>query len=425
VAAAVLTCVACGGAVQTSERPPLLDVRAATESKEPSTTGSGDGAAPRKPEPERAPIEDTSKKTASLETAAYTDNDHVTVFTPSVTGSVENVVDGASIRGSYLVDVVSAASVDILATATKRWTEVRHAGVLSGTYKPHDLGVGFSGSASSEPDYFSFGAAGHLSYDLNEKNTALFAGYGFGRDTAGRHGTPFAVFARTLTRGSFLAGVDQVIDHATLASFSGSLIIENGDQSKPYRYIPLFSPEEAANVPKGASIDYVNAHRTFERPLEQLPLSRKRYAIAADLAHRFETSTIRASERFYFDSWGVKASTTDARWFFDVGTRVRVWPHLRFHGQSSVVFWQRAYVSNASTGWDLPLYRTGDRELGPLVAFTGGAGAKFFLGSDAHPRFIAISPEIDAIYTSYLDDLYITSRTGILGTLTFEVGEEQ
>src|SRR4029077_10637004 len=110
-------------------------------------------------------------------------------------------------------------------------------------------------------------------------------------------------------------------------------IIENGDQSKPYRYIPLFSPEEAANVPKGASIDYVNAHRTFERPLEQLPLSRKRYAIAGDLAHRFETSTIRASERLYFDSWGVKASTTDARWFFDIGTRVRVWPHLRFHGQ--------------------------------------------------------------------------------------------
>jgi hypothetical protein len=371
----------------------------------------------------RAPIEDNSKKTASLEVAGYTDTDHVAVFTPSVSGTIENVVDGASLRGSYLVDVVSAASVDILATATKRWNEVRHAGVLGGTYKPRDLGVGFSGSMSSEPDYFSFGAAGHLTYDLDEKNTTLFAGYGFGRDTIGRHGTPFAVFARTLQRGSFLAGVEQVIDHETIGSISGSLVIENGDQSKPYRYIPLFSPQEAPNVPNGASIDYVNAHRTFERPLEQLPLARRRFAITPEIAHRFDASTLRASERFYVDSWGIKASTTDARWFFDVGQRLRLWPHVRFHVQTPVVFWQRAYVSNATAGWDLPQLRTGDRELGPLWTATGGAGAKVFLGSAAHPRLFGISFEVDVMYTSYTDDLYITNRTGLLGTMTFELGE--
>jgi hypothetical protein len=297
--------------------------------------------------------------------------------------------------------------------------------VLSGAYKPRDFGVGFSGSMSSEPDYFSFGASGHLSYDLNEKNTSLFGGYGFGRDTVGRHGTPFAVFARTLTRGSFLAGVDQVIDHETIASFAGSLIIENGDQSKPYRYIPMFTAQDAANVPRGATIDYVNTHRLFERPLEQLPLDRKRFAISGEVAHRFETSTIRGSERVYLDSWGLKASTTDARWFFDVGQRLRLWPHARFHVQTPVSFWQRAYVSNANNvaGWDLPELRTGDRELGPLFTITGGAGTKVFLGSDAHPRFFAIGLEVDVMYTSYLDDLYITDRTGFLGNLTFELGE--
>jgi hypothetical protein len=322
-----------------------------------------------------------------------------------------------------LVDVVSAASVDIIATASRRWHEVRHAGTLSGEYKPRDLGVGFSASVSNEPDYFSYGAAGHLSYDLDEKNTSLFFGYGYGHDTIGRGGTPFTTFARSLQRGSFMLGVDQVMGPSTLASLSFGAIIENGDQSKPYRYVPMFSAAEAAKVPVGASLEYVNTHRLFERPLEQLPLARRRYSITGQIAQRLESSTLRASERLYVDNWGVKASTTDARWFYDATERLRLWPHLRFHAQTPVVFWQRAYVSEGAPGFSLPEFRTGDRELGPLWAVTGGGGAKVFLGSAAHPRFFSIALEVDAVYTSYLDDLFISSRTGVLGSITLQLEE--
>ncbi len=369
-------------------------------------------------------LEDTSRKSASLETAAYTDSDHVTVMTPSVSATIENALDGATLSGTYLLDVVSAASVDIVATASRRWKEARHAGALSGQYKPHALGVGFSSSVSSEPDYLSYGAAGHLSYDVNEKNTALFFGYGYGHDTSGRSHTPFTVFARTLQRGSFVGGLDQIIDESTTASLALSVIIENGDQSKPYRYIPLFAPNVAPTIDKGASIDIVNARRVFERPLEQLPLSRRRFAFTSGIAHRFDASTIRATERVYVDNWGLKASTTDARWFFDAGSRVRIWPHLRFHAQTPVVFWQRAYVSAEPVGWSLPVYRTGDRELGPLWTADGGGGIKVYLGGAEHPRMFSIGAEMDGIYTSYLDDLYITQRTGFLGTLTFSIEEE-
>ena len=318
---------------------------------------------------------------------------------------------------------MSAASVDIIATASRRWHEVRHAGTLSGEYKPRDLGVGFSASVSNEPDYFSYGASGHLSYDLDEKNTSVFFGYGYGHDTIGRSGTPFTTFARALQRGSFLLGVDQVMGPSTLASLSFGAIIENGDQSKPYRYIPMFSAAEAAKVGPGASIEYVNAHRLFERPLEQLPLARRRFSLTGQVAQRLESSTLRASERAYVDNWGVKASTTDAHWLFDVAERLRVWPHFRFHAQTPVVFWQRAYVSEGQTGFSLPEFRTGDRELGPLWAVTGGAGTKVFLGSSAHPHFFAIAFEADAVYTSYLDDLFISSRTGVLGSITLQLEE--
>jgi hypothetical protein len=182
----------------------------------------------------------------------------------------------------------------------------------------------------------------------------------------------------------------------------------------------MFSKAEAQNVPKGASIDYVTAHRLFERPLEQLPLARRRFAFTGRLAHRFETSTIRALERVYVDTWGLSASSTDVRWIFDFGPRVSVWPHARFHFQTPVSFWQRAYVAGAAPGWSIPEFRTGDRELGPLWTATGGGGIKFHIGPSGEPRKWAISLDADGMYTSFLDDLYVTSRTGLLGTMTLE-----
>jgi hypothetical protein len=189
---------------------------------------------------------------------------------------------------------------------------------------------------------------------------------------------------------------------------SGDLVLESGDQSKPYRYIPMFSPQVAAAAPAGAPIGWVNAYRLPERA-----------ALTGHYAHRFDGSTIRLEERFYDDDWGLVASTTDARWIIDLGRRVEVWPHARFHAQSSVVFWKRAYVSPDPNGWNLPEFRTGDRELGPLWSFGGGLGLRVYLGSKGRPDQFAIQAAWDGMYTSYLDDLYITQRTAMLGALTF------
>jgi hypothetical protein len=369
---------------------------------------------------EPAKPKDTSTKRASFEVAGYRDSDHVAVLTPSIAGSIENVTSGMSLGGRYLVDVVSAASADVVSTASRRWSEVRQAGSFAAEYKPKNYGVELAGSASSEPDYFSYGVAAQMTGDFDEKNTSVTAGYGFGHDTIGRSGTPFAVFSRQVTRGAFNGGLTQVINKTTIAALGLDLVLEKGDQSKPYRYIPMFSAAEAANVPKGASIDYVNAHRLFERPLEQLPLSRNRFAVSGRLAHHFDTSTLRATERVYTDSWGLNASTTDLRWIFDLGARFSVWPHARFHLQTPVSFWKRAYVSGPGPAWDLPELRTGDRELGPLYTLTGGGGAKWYFGSAADPRAWAIGVDGDVMATSFLDDLYVTSRTGFLATMTLE-----
>ena len=387
-----------------------------------SSAPAGDGpATPGVERAQRAKLEDTSNKRASFEMGGYADTEHVSVLTPSISGGVENVTDGASIHGSYLVDVVTAASVDIVSTASRRWREVRHAGSIDGKYRIRSLSLSLAGSLSSEPDYLSYGGVGNLSYDLNEKNTTLFFGFGYGHDIIGRSDTPFTVFSRIVNRGSFLGGLEQVLDKSSIVSMALDVIVENGDQSKPYRYIPMFARDVAGNVPVGATIEYVTGNRLPERPLEQLPLGRHRFALASSYARRFDASTIRLEERVYTDTWGLKATTSDARWFFDLSRRVSVWPHGRLHLQTPVTFWQRAYVSGP--GWDLPEFRTGDRELGPLWTATGGGGLKVYLGSAATPRTFAIGVHGDVMFTKYLDDLYLTKRTGGLGVLTFEVQE--
>jgi hypothetical protein len=369
-------------------------------------------------------LEDGTTKRASMEFATYNDSDHVTVVTPSIALSIENT-SGAALHATYLVDVVSAASADIVSSASSRWKEVRHAGSVTAEYKPHDFGVSVGTSVSSEPDYLSYGAFATVTKDFDEKNWSLFFGYGFSHDTIGRCGdygtcTPFAVFSRDLLRGSFNGGVDLVVDRRSLASITADVIVENGDQSKPYRYVPMFSQGVAAQVQKGESIDQVNQLRLPERPLEQLPLSRRRLAVTGRYAHRFDGSTVRLEERLYDDSWGLVASSTDARWIFDLGSRFALWPHARFHAQNEVSFWKRAYVSGAAPGWNLPEYRTGDRELGPLWTVEGGLGAKLYLGPASAPEQWALQLTGDAMYTSFLDDLYLTSRTAILGALGME-----
>ena len=365
-------------------------------------------------------LEDTARKRATLETAAYTDSNNVSVLTPSVGFGVENVATGAAVKGSYLVDVVSAASPDIVSTASRRWTEVRHAGSLAAQYKPRDFGLTAAASFSNEPDYLSYGGGAGLNHDFDEKNWTLSFGFGFSRDTIGRHGTPFSVFSRELDRGSFQAGAAWVVNPSTLASLSLDVVIENGDQSKPYRYIPMFTPTNAAGAQKGASLGWVTSHRLPEKPLEQLPLTRRRIALSSRLAHRFDGSTLKLDERLYLDTWGLFGSTTDVRWIFDAGKRFNLGPHGRFHVQNAVSFWQRAYVATPAPIWNLPEFRTGDREMGPLFTATGGLAMAVFLGGSSEPSTWALKLQVDGMYTSFLDDLFVTSRTGVIGTLSVE-----
>jgi len=360
---------------------------------------------------------------ASTAVSAYSDSDAVHVLSPTVAGVISDDVAGWSVNGRYLVDAVSAASVDVVSAASAHWFEIRHVGSLAADMKAGGVGLMLGGGVSREPDYLSIGVGGTISVELMDKNVTPFVGASYGHDDVGRTGMP-KDFWRSMEKVGLQGGATFVVNRSTIASVSADLIFERGYLAKPYRYVPLFAPGASVMVPAGASVELVNQLRIDQRPADALPEARDRYAVSGRIAHRFDSSTIRLDERLYRDSWGLSASTTDARYTLDLGTRVAVGPHARFHAQQAIAFWQRAYETSTLPDGTLgiPRFRTGDRELGPLKTVTAGGGLKVLLGDLGSPWSVTL--QMEGILTQFEDALYIKTRRAMYANLLFDVGFE-
>lgn len=357
---------------------------------------------------------------ASTEMSGYTDTDAVNVLSPTVAASLADDLAGWTIGGRYLVDAVTAASVDIVSSASHRWLENRHVGSALADLKTDSLGVALSGGVSREPDYLSIGGGGTVSMELLEKNLTPFLGVSYGHDDVGRTGQ-YRELWRHFYKIGLQTGATFVVDRSTIASVAVDAIFERGYLAKPYRYIPLFAPGVGERLGPGASVNLVNQTRLDQRSADALPDSRDRWALSGRIAHRLDGATVRVDERLYRDNWGLLASTTDMRLTVDLGTRLQVWPHGRIHAQGGVSFWQRTYeaVATPDKGLAIPHYRTGDRELGPLQTLTVGGGSRFRLSADKSAPW-TLGLEVDGIFTRYTDALYLTSRRAVFGALILE-----
>jgi hypothetical protein len=372
-------------------------------------------------------IEEKSTKPnvhVGLEFSGYTDNTAVQVLSPSINAAVASPTSGWNVGGSYLIDIVSAASPDIVSMASPPFKETRHAGSLGGGFKVDNVLLGLNSNVSREPDYLSITGGGSAAIELNDKLTVPRFGYSLQKDTIGIRNTPFSNFKRDFAVHTIEGGVTFVLAPTTLLVAGASLLLEFGEQAKLYRFVPMFAPEVAGQVRAGESIESVNAARLPFRPHEQVPRERQRFAIGARLNHRLSSSTIRVEERLYADSWGVKASTSDARYLIDLNERFRVWPQLRFHVQSGANFYQRAYVAGFDTQEGflvIPKYRTGKRELSPMMTISIGGGTRIGLNSERASIHYAVVVSGEMMYSQFFDSLYIVSRTAWFGSVGLDV----
>lgn len=377
----------------------------------PRPTGGTPSSTAANPAPEGAPH---LTKTASVEVSGYLDDAATEVASPSMHFEIQNGLAGWGVGASLMVDVVTSASADVVATASPKWTDVRTAPSLDAHFKVGDTTLSFGGGASIESDFVAADASAGVAVDLASRTITPSFSYAFGYNLGGRRGTPYEIYQRVMHAHTLQAGVALVLDKATLLVPTFTASLEFGDSAKPYRWLPTFAP--GTELAPGESVAEVNAERLDFEVEERLPQERQRYALSALLAHRFTKTTLRLDERLYADSWSMFASTTDFMLPIDVGDVVRLWPHARVNIQSGVAFWQIGYSAKVTAaGVAVTGLRTGDRELGPLLGLSLGGGIKL-AASDA----ISVGLAADAVYTRFFDALYLTHRWAGFGAVTFD-----
>jgi hypothetical protein len=321
-----------------------------------------------------------------VKTQIYFDNDRTTVVSP-LAAIRRDAWRGGTLSASYVADVVSSASVDVISNATKHMTDFRSEITAGLSQKLRNTTVDAAYVYSVENDYSSHNANLGLTQDLFDKNTTLGIGYSFSYNNVGRTGDQ--TFHRQLLVNGLGASWTQVFNPRTIAQLSYTFSYNKGYQASPYRFV---------------RIDTMDGDIAFKVP-ETEPEDRFRHAAVLGInRHLFTDSSVQADYRFYADNWGVVSHTIQVRYFVtwkDVTLRLRE----RFYFQTGADFYRPHYTADT-----LEPYVTADRELSTF--WSNVAGVKVSWRLPWVHRALEVEAKADFFYFDYLNFPLLAYRAG-------------
>jgi hypothetical protein len=346
--------------------------------------------------------------------AYYTDDDGLTVSTPIVSVT-QKIFDVSSISLEYDADVLSAATIDVRSSATKKFEEVRHGLSVAGTHRFRESQIETSGavSFSREADYTSLTLGGGLTQDLLQRSLTVGGGYSFVANAVGRAGTSYENFSESLYIHALSFSATQILTKTTYLQFSGSLIGAFGFQASVYRYVPIFlegtldpSLVNEANLLDGTL-------HPLSRPLEKLPQERFRAAGVVRLNHKFSWDMIlRTDYRLYGDSWALMSHTARFFLYQKISDSFTLRLRDRYYQQSAASMYKDMYVVKSADL--LPEYYTLDRELGTYWYNMAGLKLIYQLPSSDWYERLTVDIKGDVQHTQYSDFLYLDQRTAYI-----------
>jgi len=341
----------------------------------------------------------------------YSDNDNVHIATPQV-GLVRTLDDdGGQVGVRAAVDVISAASVDVVTQATNRFSEVRsEAGVhLSKSFSGRIPSVSYR--FSQEPDYISHGGHIGISTPVRSKDTTVSGGYGYTYDRVGRHGTSFDSFSESMQLHSADASITQVLSPRTLVRLAYTLTVQDGYMEKPYRQVPMFTQaglDRAAMDGVTLGLDNFADYALSSRPAESVPDRRYRHALATRMLHFVPSwdASLKLDYQLYTDSWGVLSNLVEPAINHQLTDNWMVRGFVRIYHQTAADFWQKTYV--VSDAGQLPKWRTLDKSLTSYLSTTAGGRAEW--------RIAPYTFYADGAFmlTNFTDYLYLDSRMAVI-----------
>jgi hypothetical protein len=254
----------------------------------------------------------------------------------------KSLLDRVSLSGSYYVDMVSNASIDVVTNASpfkERRTEMG----VGMDYAVRDALITLSASRSKEPDYVARAVSIDVAQETFGGMTTVALGFTRASDDVGQKDRGFFDEAR---HWRYRLGLTQILTQRVLASINFEAVSDDGFLGSPYRSARVF----------GAAVPERNPRTRSSRAVK--------FRVIGDIGNDI---ALRGDYRYFWDNWNIKAHTFEFGGAKQINERWLVDGYGRYYMQDKALF----YSDNAQAD---TLFISRNRQLSTYD--TIGLGAK-------------------------------------------------
>lgn len=301
--------------------------------------------------------------------AGYADDNETYVLRPYVAGRL--AAGPMRFGAAYSPDVVTSASVDVVASASRGMEEVRHQAMADAAFVGDEgLLVGGAYTMGLEPDHETHGGQLRIQRDLDPERLwhgGIVLGASWAR--IGSVIDPHLRAESLMVQGS--AVLSRIFAAQTVGRLSLEGSVTDGFQASPYRTVRLgdWTAQRGDPTDPDSPVWVFTGVTGVVR--ERHPTLRMRARLGVELAHDLGGDlAILGRVAGYADDWGIFAGDLSAELRVEPEQNLVVRVGARVYLQSGTSFWRHRYQSTD----DGDAYVTGDRELGPMRSYTLLAG---------------------------------------------------
>jgi Protein of unknown function (DUF3570) len=259
----------------------------------------------------------------------------------------KKVFDTVSLSGTYYVDSVSNASIDVVTTASP-FRETRHEYTFSADYVYRDSQITLTGSTSREPDYVANNASLDISQEVFGGMTTVSLGFSRGSDDVSKKNSP--EFKDQATHWQYRLGATQILTPKWIASANLEVLADDGYLGSPYRVARVF----------GAAVPERNPRTRESRAMK--------FRVLGDLGNR---DSVHADYRYFWDTWGIKAHTVELGYSRYFGDKWLADAFVRYYKQDKAIFYSdNAQADTTYVSRNRQLSSFDDAGLGGKVAYS-------------------------------------------------------
>ncbi len=301
-----------------------------------------------------------------------------------------------SVNGHYYIDSVSAASIDVLATASEYKEERTEYSVgLDYLHEKTMLSTGYINS--TENDFEAKNVFVSLNQSFFGDLSSISLTYAKGWDVVGKINSDFS---EDVDRNIYKIGLSQILTKNAMLGLDLEMITDEGFLNNPYRRYRFLDS---------------NAASGYSYADEVYPDTRTSSAVALRALYYLPyRASVKAEYRYYTDSWDIRAHTFELAYVHPLNAHWTLEGRYRFYTQSQAEFYKDVFPFQ-----DAETYMARDKELSQMSDYTLGAGVSYEFGQGVIPtidrmKFTALVDYMNFTYDNFRD----VTQTG------FTAGEE-